>query len=112
MDADFESAIAAHAAERADSRWAYATTSQVSSALERAVGQLEGARLLSVDCRSTTCVAEIAWDHYSRAFESAGRLLNVDVGLPCGTRYRLTERPDDQAEPYNQYLLLDCSSAR
>ena len=65
----------------------------------------------AVDCKTTTCVADIAFtDHYV-AMTHWKEILANHFSVPCGVRMVL-DGEGNGAEPYPTRVLLDCEDAR
>jgi hypothetical protein len=103
--------IEAHYREASDARWAPAATQSTQRDLESlAVSAESRFGIKGVDCRSTTCVAELEWSDYETAVNGYPDLLHHAYALNCARRIVLPE-PGAPEQPYRASLLIDCSES-
>ncbi|MEQ9495583.1 MAG: hypothetical protein RIT81_01965 [Deltaproteobacteria bacterium] len=72
-----------HEASHVDGTWASATR----YAIEETLDGRTKARLETVDCRSDSCAARVAYDSEADALDDAMALVVADYGVPCNKRF-------------------------
>lgn len=103
-------AIARHMDSPMDLRWARASEESISSSLERLAAR-SGFSVANVECRSTSCLAEVGWADYRAALSSYESLLVEAYEPNCATEITLPD-PIDHGATYGATLVLDCSGSR
>jgi hypothetical protein len=103
--------IAQHDAERRDGPWA----SNEERALRVTLGELSekmkrAFSFESVDCRTSTCVAELVWPSETAARVGLQDLLVGSAAAGCGRE--IAYPPATGEGPYGASLVLDCAEAR
>ncbi|MBC7975848.1 MAG: hypothetical protein H7138_12800, partial [Myxococcales bacterium] len=105
-------ALAKHEAERSDPAWSGPTSLAFETDL-RGLGTERGFRLLTAQCRTSTCSARLEWPDYQSALQGAQPLVQHVYRTNCGTATALPEPPSGAEQaPYQMVLLYDCASAR
>jgi hypothetical protein len=102
-------AIAEHQRQPRDPRWA----SAAESAFRRDLTALQdlGADDVTVDCRMTTCTAELQWPSFHDAQEKYTNVLHAEMSMNCG-REILLPQPEDATQPYRATAVFRCERAR
>ena len=103
-------AIAAHKASPVDETWARAAQTSVATSLDKLAAR-SGFSVNTVECRSSSCLAEIGWPSYHGALSTYENLLVEPYEPNCATEIVLPD-PADQGAAYSATLVLDCSGAR
>jgi hypothetical protein len=95
-----------HWAEPIDSSWADTAQANMTSDLLRVS---KGARfdLVSVECRSTSCLGTFRWASFGDAAATYGAILQASLSMNCA-REILLPQPKDVAAPYNGIAVFDC----
>lgn len=107
QNADYHArALANHDREAKDPKWSEASETSVHGILDKIADTLHF-RVDRVDCRMTTCTAELGWTDYSSAQKSIDQLITDRTGFNCGTEIFMP-RPDDPSRPYSATLVYDC----
>jgi len=110
--AEYRAAIDAHDKEPRDSRWAATESRVIGDDLARDVGDKTPFHLVSVDCRTTTCVADVQFDNYRAARAWWPQVLNGRRVPGCGVQVVLDKTPDDPEQAYHTGVLFDCENGR
>jgi len=94
----------AHDAEPRDSAWAQRWTETLKPDFDALAPNL-GFSVRGIDCRSTSCTAELQWPSYDAATEHWQELLHHRYSANCAVAVdlRTPERPED---PYTARVLL------
>jgi hypothetical protein len=102
--------LEAHAREWRDPAWATGTEQAIRDGLAEAA-DAGGTQLVSVECKTTSCVVTMHWPTYADARMRYHSVADTNFGRACGTWIYLPppERPDD---PYEGKLILDCTESR
>lgn len=103
----FNEQLSAHSRQQVDSGWAPAMRTQLSRELEP-LQSTSGFRLGDIDCRSTTCVAQVEWPTYADAMAHYSTLLQSAFKEPCSKTIVLPE-PADPGVPYSAKTLFECA---
>lgn len=86
-------------------------SSQVEPIIEKDLADLSqlagGFEVVSVECRSKSCKAEMLWDDYPSASQNFQPLLLNGYGIDCRTDI-LLPRPDDAEAAYEGSFLMHC----
>lgn len=107
---EHQETIDQHSRESIDPRWSL----QANRLLEADLGEVasrDHLQLIRVDCRTTTCLATIAWQSYASALSTYGDLLHGAYRVNCGRRILLPP-PEDRTRPYQAQLIFDCEGFR
>jgi hypothetical protein len=101
----------AHERDAADPEWAPRATKGFASGLT-ALGEKLGFTVGPLDCKTTTCRADVNWGDYDAARTKGAQLVEEYYGgLNCLQRIRLGP-PADPSAPYSTRLYLDCTAMR
>jgi hypothetical protein len=103
--AEHRRALEDHARESLDPAWARATTVALTTALRPIAARSEAA-VVSVDCRSATCVADLEWPNLPTAARGWRPVLEGDYDR-CSVRVTL----DDAVDPKQRFrtrVLFTC----
>lgn len=104
-------AIAEHRRQPVDEGWAASTSASLQSDLAR-IGAAKGRfRVVQVDCRETTCIAEMEWPSFDAAREGFGAALHHAYEANCARRVYLPE-PSDSSQRYRATMYFDCGQSR
>jgi hypothetical protein len=111
--ASHAAAIDAHWQERSDASWAPRATDATHRDLEGIAVQAEVPfEIMDVDCRSTTCLAELEWSSYGAAVGGYPDLLHHAYALDCARRIVLPEPATSHDDRYRASLVIDCTGTR
>jgi hypothetical protein len=105
-----EASIAGHQQQPVDHKWASTTA----TSFQADIGSFaEHAKLslVSVDCRTTTCIATVEWASYENAIKNYERLLHFNYKANC-QRQVLLPAPQDRSRPYRETVYFDCAEWR
>jgi hypothetical protein len=108
---EYRAAVDAHTREQPDSRWASTEARVISEDLTRD----SDAGMFSVekvDCRTTTCVADVRFDSFHSAQLNWGRILNGRRIPGCGVEVVLDNAPKDMSQPYETSVFFNCIGTR
>ena len=103
----FQEALLAHEREPLDARWAASTTSSLDDSL-RGLAAGVGCDVKRVDCRTTTCIADIEFTSYKQARTGWQPLVTHFYGLKCATELLLETVPQNWSAPYSSHVLWRC----
>lgn len=107
----YEARLQQHAAEPVDPEWSRATASLIQAdVLERAASM--SFRLGRVDCRTTSCTAELEWPSLAEADREHGSLVHFPFRANCSRTVLLPPPAKADGGPLRASLLLDCESWR
>jgi len=106
---DFDNKLADHARDSVDSTWAPAARSNFVNDLS-AIASDSKFHLVGVDCRTSTCVAEVEWSNYGDAVSEFGSVLHARYKQNCGSTILLPE-PPDLAVRYRAKAVFECGEA-
>jgi hypothetical protein len=101
--------IREHEREPLDSAWAAATTASLRDDL-RAWSRGGAFDVVSVDCRSATCVGAITFPSYAAARERWARVVSAPTHAGCGSEATLDE-PSGRDERFAIQILYRCPRA-
>ena len=98
--------IQSHRSDRKDEPWATNAASLLRSDLEAAMA---GAafRIVDVDCRTTSCTAELAWPRAVDAFKDYESIVRRSYMLNCARGVSLPEARNEG--PMQATLIFDCA---
>lgn len=104
-------AIADHDREPIDPKWGPATKRAFEEDLAKLAGDghFEVAR---VDCRTTTCVADVTFGNYGAAVRDWKQLLMGRYSTNCGREVLLDDAPQDGAAKFSTTVVFDCLNSR
>jgi len=95
-----------HQREAVDTVWAPEAEGKMLAALSDMAPQLH-ATDVSVDCKTTTCVASLQWPDYGAALRAGQQLAVSKPGVLCGKWIEFPP-PDDPSQPYRGSVIYDC----
>jgi hypothetical protein len=107
---DHLAAIAAHDREGLDSSWARASEASLKNDLVP-LAQARGFDVMSLDCRTKTCVAHLQFASFADAQTKWQSVLNMQNHAGCGTEVTL-DVPTDPLARYDLSTVYDCSESR
>ena len=96
--------------ESVDPTFAPAAVKTLRSALSK-LGESSSFRTVSVDCKTTLCVADLEWSSYQAVIDEARNLAMYDFDLKC-RKFVYHPPPDDPHGAYRASLVLDCNPSR
>lgn len=102
--------LANHEKDPVDPTWSRAAT----AAFEKdfaTIATTTSARLLRMDCRTTSCLAVVGWPSYGEALAHGAELAHHEYGINC-SRHVVSPPPADPALPYESTVAFECTSAR
>ena len=99
-----------HKQEVRDERWA----ARASTALTNDLSGLlpKTARLITVDCRTTTCAATIEWNSYAEAHDNVRRMAVGPFPSENCDRAIHAPLPQDPNVAYQNVMIFDCEGVR
>jgi hypothetical protein len=104
---EHEEDVRRHQQEPIDVRW---STSAVKS-LEKNLTQMKGRasfELVSVSCRTSSCLVSVRWKDYATAKRDYTALLHEPYEVNCARKIILPEPPREDS-PYSATLIMQCS---
>lgn len=102
----FEQQIDRHRTEPIDAGWSKTTARSLAKDLG-SLGEKASFEVVDIDCRRTTCVAELEWPSYAQANSDVTRILAKVYEINCGMGLSVPE-PKDRNAPYRATVLFDC----
>jgi hypothetical protein len=75
------------------------------------LGVQNGTKLTASECRTTLCVADLAWPNYESARSAARSILTKNYSLNC-RRSLFIPTPEDMSKEYSAEIIFDCESMR
>jgi len=102
--------IARHMREPGDATWAPESEKRLRAFLSPLAAR-EKFRVVSVDCRTTSCVAELSFPSYAAAQSKWRSVLNAHNPVGCGTQIAL-EEPHGEATGHELSVVYDCTEVR
>jgi hypothetical protein len=102
--------VADHQKDPLDPVWSVATVKNFDADFE-AMAQNSPVKLLSIDCRTTSCLATVRWENYATALAKGSVLAHYPYSTTCA-RQVVQPPPDDENAPYVSTVVFDCTSAR
>jgi hypothetical protein len=107
---EWRQALEEHEAQDVDANWSHEVGLRFADDIEAFAS--DGAFLVSkIDCRSTSCTAQLEFTSFDDATRHFATLLTARYRENCGTK-TLFEEPQDPAAPYAVTMLYDCSEAK
>jgi hypothetical protein len=106
----YEARLQRHAKEPVDPGWSRGTASLIEADVLKQAGSTS-VRLGRVDCRTTSCTAELEWPSMADADRDYVSVVHFPYRANC-SRTVLLPPPSKAAEPVRAQLLLDCESWR
>jgi hypothetical protein len=102
--------IEAHRRDKVDPGWARDVERAYNDDLQ-AISRDSQFRLLNVNCRTTSCIAELEFANFNIANQNWSKVLHRRYKTACGTEISIppTDKPD---EPYRATVVFDCLSMR
>jgi hypothetical protein len=98
--------LAAHATEPRDSPWAQETEALLQKDLAVLAARTH-ASILSVDCRTRSCVATIGFASVADALQNARPAVAAANHVPCSSESALDDA-EDAASPYPMTVVYEC----
>jgi hypothetical protein len=108
--ARFHAALAQHDKDAVDPRWAPRATNVLKQDFERTAAN-GNFSVKAVDCRTTTCVADVDFKDRQTALRSWRTVLSAPRGIACSTQVVL-DAPTHGDDPYPTRVLMDCQDDR
>jgi hypothetical protein len=110
--AEWQDQLDAHETEPRNAKWAPAAEASFQHDLEQLATRGQGYQIAKVDCRSTTCAAQLEWSDFNTAVHGYEGVIGQRYGINCATRIQLPEPGEGQLDQkYRATLLFDCSEA-
>jgi hypothetical protein len=106
----YEARLRQHAAEPVDPVWARSTASLIETDVLKQAGSMS-VRLGRVDCRTTSCSAQLEWPSLAEADREYLSLVHFPYRANC-SRTVVLPPAAKAGEPLRAELLLDCESWR
>ncbi len=107
---DFDREVAVHQSEPRDNAWATPKERAISGTIERMAAKPGAAfSLVAVDCRTTSCVAQLQWPSEGAARAGLHDLLNSSGDIGCARQISLP--PASGAAEYRASMLIDCTDS-
>ncbi|MDI1451538.1 hypothetical protein QHF85_46280 [Polyangium sp. 6x1] len=105
-----EQAVARHWEEPVDKAWS-STTAKLFEDDFDTLEQKEGLKLVSVDCRTRSCLATVEWKTFDEAQQGFDAILHHLYAANC-TREILLPEPNDRTRPYQATAVFNCEAWR
>jgi hypothetical protein len=106
----YEAQLQQHAAEPVDPGWSRPTASLIEADVLKQAGSMSF-RLGRVDCRTTSCTAELEWPSLAEADREYLSLVHFPYRANC-SRTVILPPPSKAEGPLRASMLLDCESWR
>jgi hypothetical protein len=104
--------IAQVAAEPSDATWSQATAKVLRDEFEELAPRAKF-KVADLECKTTSCLAKLAWDSYPEAAQNWGAILHSHSAKNCAkTVYVPPPEPDQTGSSYEGTVLLDCTQDR
>jgi hypothetical protein len=100
-----------HEQEGRDARWAASTQAALQADLD-GLGRNAGFQVRDVDCRTTTCLARLAWPSRDDAMRQTRRVTQAAYSKSCTREIYAPPPAAGTAGPYEGEVLFDCESDR
>lgn len=107
----FQERVTARKREPVDTRWVATTNDLIRTDLEHALAG-GSAKLVEVECRTSTCSATLEWSSQHEAETKYESLFQRPLRANCGVSILLPEQPGDRPEPVRTTALFDCPGWR
>lgn len=107
----FQERLTASKREPVDSRWAATVNDLIRTDLEHALAG-GSAKLVEVECRTSTCSATLEWSSQHEAETKYESLFQRPLRANCGVSILLPEQTGDRPGPVRTTALFDCSGWR
>jgi len=104
--AEHERAIARHDNEPVDGRRSVGLAAALGREL-KGIKDAGGFRVVSLDCRTETCVATIEWSNHALAIQNWAPVLNHHYPPGCGVDMAL-DAPSTANAPFQTRVVFDC----
>jgi hypothetical protein len=102
-----------HAAEGVDPSWSRQASTMLSADLKGGVGaNTNKFSIGAVDCRTTSCTAQIEWPSYGDAVQSLQAVFQRPISMNCTQQVTLADEPADVTLPYRTTAFFDCEESR
>lgn len=106
---EFARDLQAHESDARDATWARGAESSITEVLANRPGS--NYQVLSVDCRTTSCIAKLGWTSRKEALTGFQTALNATFKPNCAAKILLHDADSEDA-PFQENLILDCTEAR
>jgi hypothetical protein len=93
-----------HATSAVDSAWSQQTQTQITAAVAQ-LGRTLPVSLVSLDCRSSSCVATLEWPQADEARKHGASMASAEYGPNCAQSFFASG--DAQEKPFRTTLLLE-----
>jgi hypothetical protein len=107
--ASYAALIAGHEASPVDTGWAHRSRELLDADLTNMLATMDGARLESIECRSSSCIAQLDLASFGSAQEKAAELVSGQYGVNCATRIQLDDATAGEAPYRVQMVFHSCS---
>ncbi len=107
--ATFQGALDAHELEPRNTPWGNRASPELTADLGK-LAQQGNFSLDRVDCRASTCTAEVDWASEAEARAGWHALLTYEYGVNCQRNVLLREEPDARGRTHAD-LIFDCTGA-
>jgi len=102
-----------HATEGVDPAWSREATAALAADLGRfADANTNKFRVGRVDCRTTTCTAEIEWPSFKDALQTFQAVVLDPIDMKCTQQITLPDEQKDTTSPYLATAFFDCEESR
>lgn len=101
-----EAAVAKHASEPVDKRWAQSAARVLGADLGRLEAKAKF-RTVEMDCRSKSCVGVLEWPSYEQALAAQFSVVSQFYGMNCAREIYIPE-PAKNEDRYQAKLVFDC----
>jgi hypothetical protein len=103
----FDALLAAHAVQPSGSPWSRAAGARFDADLAKLAGE-QAFSVGRVDCRGTSCAADVSWASAAEADRGWRALITADYGVNCTRQVLLREQPDSAGRQHAD-LLFECA---
>lgn len=70
-----------------------------------------GARLVRLDCRSTSCLGRVEWDSYELAKSRFRDVVHADYSTRCANSIDIGDAPEDRTRAHQAIVVFQCERA-
>ncbi|WP_437963151.1 hypothetical protein WMF04_25780 [Sorangium sp. So ce260] len=105
------SRLEAHRTQPTDAAWSTQAARSLQDGLHAVRGSSESFDVVSVDCKTTLCVATLDWADHGHARGASTRVLHHHYEPNCGVEL-FTPDPEDPGARYRSRVVFDCTEAR
>ncbi|WP_437314935.1 hypothetical protein [Sorangium sp. So ce385] len=105
------SRLEAHRIEPTDSAWSAQSARSIQEGLRAVRGDAAPFDVVSVDCKTTLCVATLDWADYDKTRAASSQVLHHVYEPNCGVEF-FNPPPEQPEARYQSQVIFDCTEAR